>query len=332
MANNQPSLPVNSARDPNFYYTVDGNIVLSAVDATNCIIYFRLHQSILSAHSPVFAGMFGVPPPSRVDTYDGVPLVEMPDDADALRTFIALLYEPQCISVILKGEDFAARMFEPVVLARKYQVDWIRTMVASHLEHQWPLTLAGWDRIANAEVTVALAGEDPESWEPDDSLKLHRLPEPVTAIRLARECDVPAVLPLAFLHLLRQPLEVDPGSLNDLHATVWQAPERGLLAPEDLDRLFLARERMGKWFSYRPVSNWGPCESGKPCETTRLRTRCTIATNVARDGNVLAASQWILQNGMLSAGICPLCSMRCRDEIREMREQFFGQLGTFFQL
>jgi hypothetical protein len=224
-------------------------------------------------------------------------------------------------------------MFEPAVLARKYQVDWIREMVAYHLEHQWPLTLAGWDRIANAEVTDALVEEDPESWEPDDSLKLHRLPEPVTAIRLARECDVPVVLPLAFLHLLRQPLEIDRDDRGDLHATVWQEPERALVGAADLNRLALARERMGKWFSSRPKA-WQDCESDMraQCETTRLRTWLIIATNVTRDGNVLDASQWVLQNGMMRFGICPLCSMRARDEIRLMREQFFGQLGTFFQL
>ncbi|KAJ6587218.1 hypothetical protein DFH09DRAFT_1142912 [Mycena vulgaris] len=303
------------------------------MDAGHCTIYFRLHRSILVKHSPVFADMFTMPPQPTVDIYDGVPLFEMPEDADALRTLIALLYDPQCISLILKGEDFAARMFEPVVLARKYQVDWIRTMVASHLKHQWPLTLAGWDRIANAEVTDAQAGENPESWEPDDSLKLFRLPEPVTAIRLARECEVPAVLPLAFLHLLRQPLEIDPNDPDDLHATVWQAPKRGLLTPADLNRLFLARERIGKWFSSRRDDwKWQPCETDMRCETTQLRTRCFIATNVTRDGNVLAASQWILQKGGVLPGTCSLCSTRCRDEIREMREQFFGQLDTFFQL
>ncbi|KAJ7693297.1 hypothetical protein B0H17DRAFT_850237, partial [Mycena rosella] len=134
------------AEDANFY-AEDGNIVLAAKDSENRTIYFRLHRSILVKHSLVFADMFAMPPPPTAEKYDGVPLVEMPDDADGLRTLIALLYDPQCISVILRSEDFAARMFEPVVLARKYQVDWIRTMVASHLERQWPLTLAGWDRI-----------------------------------------------------------------------------------------------------------------------------------------------------------------------------------------
>lgn len=337
-------------RDPRLY-SEDGNIVLSAKDARDRTVYFRLHKSILAKHSPIFADMFALPPVSTSDVYEGVPLVEMPDDADTLRRLIALLYDPQCvrllvyfraisltrsgrcISVILKGEDFAATMYEPAVLARKYQVDWIRHMVASHLESQWPRTLAGWDRVANAEVSDALAGEDLESWEPDDSLKLHRLPEPLTAIRLARECDVPMIIPVAFLHLLRSPLEIDADDADDLHARVWQAPERALLTAVDLYRLALARERIGKWFSSRPdiQKNCGS-EKQASCQMMRLRTRCTIATNVIRDGNVLAASQWVMQNGAPSAGICPLCSMWLRDEVRKMREQFFALLSTFFQL
>ncbi|KAJ7045840.1 hypothetical protein C8F04DRAFT_1249212 [Mycena alexandri] len=119
-------------RDPNIYLE-DENIVLSAKDGRGCIVYFRLH------------------PAQRMDYHDGVPLVEMAgDSADALHSLIALLNDPQCISVILEDEDFAARMYKPV----------------------------------DGEVGETLAAEDSASWRPGD--KLCRLPEPVHAIPLAR--------------------------------------------------------------------------------------------------------------------------------------------------
>ncbi|KAF7361601.1 hypothetical protein MVEN_00503300 [Mycena venus] len=212
----------SAIRDPDFY-TEDGNIVLSAKDTDDYSVYFRLHKSILTKHSPVFKDMFSMPSPQSAEQYDGVPLVEMAgDSADALRSLIALLYDPQCISVILNGEDFAVRIYDPVVLAKKYQIDWIQEMAASHLRKQWPQSLIGWDRIARREMINALtAEEDINHYEEDDSLKLHRLPEPVTAIRLARECEVPEILPFAFLHLLRQPYEVNPSTWDevDRHAT-----------------------------------------------------------------------------------------------------------------
>jgi hypothetical protein len=95
----------NAIRDPNFY-AEDGNIVLAAKD-TDGTVYFRLHRSILIRHSPVFKDMFSMPTPSEdsadegggiADQYDGVPLVEMAgDSSDALRSLIALLYDPACV-------------------------------------------------------------------------------------------------------------------------------------------------------------------------------------------------------------------------------------------
>jgi hypothetical protein len=221
-------------------------------------------------------------------------------------------------------------MYDAVVMSRKYQIDWIQKMATSHLKSQWPLTLASWDRIANIDVSDALASEDPESWEPDDSV--NRLPEPVTAIRLARECGVPEIIPLAFFHLLRQPLEIYPdGGYDDLHSRVWPTPERQLLTAMDLKQLVLARERIGRWFSSRRDQAWGEQECCVACEATVLRTRNSIATEVARNGNVLAASQWVLQDGAMT-GICPKCRTRFRYEIRKQRHDFFQELPAFFQL
>ncbi|KAF7376427.1 hypothetical protein MSAN_00058300 [Mycena sanguinolenta] len=139
----------NSSRDPAFYFD-DGNIILSAKDADECIVYFRVHRSILTKHSPVFKDMFTMPLPQDEDQYDGAPLVEMAgDSADALRSLVALLYDPECTSEILESADFATRMYHPVVLAKKYQIDWIPKMAASHLTKLWPGSLVGWDRIAD---------------------------------------------------------------------------------------------------------------------------------------------------------------------------------------
>jgi hypothetical protein len=106
MSNAQEIQPIGAAvRDPDFYND-DGNIVLSAKDAEGCTVYFRLHRSILTKHSPVFGDMFAMPTPSlpSVDQYDGVPLVEMAgDSADALRSLIALLYDPQCVRLSSLG-------------------------------------------------------------------------------------------------------------------------------------------------------------------------------------------------------------------------------------
>jgi hypothetical protein len=229
-------------------------------------------------------------------------------------------------------------MYDPVVLAKKYQIDWIQEMAAAHLKKVWPQTLAGWDRIAEAEMNLAEAGENPECYVCDDSLKLHRLPEPVATIRLARECDAPEIIPLAFFHLLRQPREINPDIYDreDRHARVWQVPERHLLTADDLARLLLARERIGKWFSSeRYYDLWEErdhpplCEHTEPtkCRLAVLRARSSIATSVARDGNFLNASQWCLES---IPGACRLCNTILRNKIVEFRQEFFDNLSAFF--
>ncbi|KAJ7141500.1 hypothetical protein C8R44DRAFT_847195 [Mycena epipterygia] len=314
--------------DPDFYIE-DGNIVLSAKDSKNHTTYFRLHRSTLMKHSPVFADMFSMPPPPTTDQYDDVPLAEMPDDADALRDFIALLYEPQSISALLDVDDFALKMLKPTQLAKKYQVDWICKMVASQLQKQWPTTVGGWDRIAEDEgdeVMRAEFGDWTPEWE-DATLRLRQLPEPVSAILLARECDVPAILPFAFLHLLRFPLEPE----DDYYpTTAWTEPARALLSQDDVHRLSVARERIGKWFLHQPAYEiTKDCGSGMLCHLITGQTWFNIARDVAVDGNFFRASQGVQRTGR---NICPQCKTKLEAEVRKLRLSFAEKLSIFFQL
>ncbi|KAJ6498989.1 hypothetical protein C8R45DRAFT_1071625 [Mycena sanguinolenta] len=322
----------NSSRDPNFYFE-DGNIVLSARDTDDCIVYFRVHRSILTKHSPVFKDMFTMPLPQNEDQYDGAPLVEMAgDSANALQSLIALLYDPEFLSDTLKSWDFAARMYDPVVLAKKYQIDWIPEMAAVHLKKLWPQTLTGWDRVADIERRDAsIIAYCPEDYEGDEQTCIGQLREPVTAIRLARECNTSAILPAAFLHLLRQPYE-DSNEGDDARVS-WDAPARKLLTTEDLVQLALARERMGKWFSSSsrrdPPWNSSWCESEKPteCHLTVVRAWLDIAVDFARDGNILAAPR-----RSPGSHICSTCSSVLTGGIHDLRQKFFDDLASFFQL
>lgn len=99
-------------RHPKLYFN-DGNICLSAVSHASAAsqsdssaeilaapdhslaagVFFRVHQSVLSIHSPIFCDMLGLP--STDDTnekYDGVPLVHMPDSAEDLGSLLTALY------------------------------------------------------------------------------------------------------------------------------------------------------------------------------------------------------------------------------------------------
>ena len=74
-------------------YYPDGNVVLSARGQDGSIEYFRVHQSVLTRHSPVLADMFAMPL-MKDETYDGVLHVRMPDSAEDLASFLEVLYDP----------------------------------------------------------------------------------------------------------------------------------------------------------------------------------------------------------------------------------------------
>ncbi|KAJ7187972.1 hypothetical protein C8R46DRAFT_1241492 [Mycena filopes] len=333
-----PPIGLTPAEHDRDLYFQDGNLVLSANTSEGCTVYLRLHRGILERHSAVFADMLAMPSPPSLERYDGVPLVVMPDEAKALREFITLLYDPLCISSILEGENFTLRMLGPTQLAKKYQVDWICKLVASQLQKQWPSTIVGWSTIAKEEDETRWRA-DYKSWTPqfieDASPRLRQLPEPVSSILLARECDVPSIIPLAFLHLLRFPLEQsDEGTDNpcipDFYP--WISPKRSLLLVSDWHRLAVARERIAKWFTGwgpNPSNPWKDCGSGKRCEAITYRTWFNIAADIGRDGNALKVSSWVAKE---QGDICSDCKCKLRNDVFRLIAQFFNQLDYFFQL
>jgi hypothetical protein len=72
-------------------YLVDGNIVLVAHPTGTCVM-FQVHQSILAKNYTVFTTMFTLPVATVVKMYDGVPLVQMPDEAEEIESLLQVLY------------------------------------------------------------------------------------------------------------------------------------------------------------------------------------------------------------------------------------------------
>lgn len=91
-------------------------------------------------------------------------------------------------------------------MSTKYQVDSIRAIIVQRLESDWPQSLVEWDDLwgnglARRTITPLQA------------------PEPCSAIRLARKCDVPGILPAAFYALSCINLynkELDPGEFTTI--------------------------------------------------------------------------------------------------------------------
>ena len=67
----------------------DGSIIIQCPTAG-----FRVHSSILRTHSEIFRSMFAVAVPSD-DSIDGIPVVQVSDDAEMMYKLLKLLYYPK---------------------------------------------------------------------------------------------------------------------------------------------------------------------------------------------------------------------------------------------
>lgn len=85
-------------RHPALYFD-DGDIILSTYATPTSRQLFRVHRVFLSHYSEVFRGMFAVVSATNVeDTYEGLPLVKMPDDdtAEAVASLLDVMYNSRC--------------------------------------------------------------------------------------------------------------------------------------------------------------------------------------------------------------------------------------------
>jgi hypothetical protein len=121
----------------------------------------------------------------------------------------------------------------------KYQADKLRDRLVRHIEADWPKSPLEW--IALHKMRQAYAESNKYLRELDSKTPLEEMfPEPVSAICLARECDIPSILPAAFLALVGieqthdwENIREDYKSLPfDLRSARWS-----LLSEDDLDRL-----------------------------------------------------------------------------------------------
>jgi hypothetical protein len=106
-----------------------------------------------------------------------------------------------CLVTLLKTDTNSALFVErfhpntpqrlrgPLRLSTKYQVDDVRQHIVSILEAEWPTTLQGWDKL----------GDERENQGTTNSTCYLRI---IVSIRLARECDIPSILPMAFYYLV----------------------------------------------------------------------------------------------------------------------------------
>ncbi|VDC06078.1 unnamed protein product [Peniophora sp. CBMAI 1063] len=125
----------------------DGTVVIVCTGSPDLKMGFRINESVLCLNSSVFKDMFSAGQPqhlAREDSFEGCPIVRLPDDSFSMNNLLRMLYER---SYGQNLNDFTLAEIEGVLhLASKYMVYHVRTVIVQHLETLFPTSLQDYRR------------------------------------------------------------------------------------------------------------------------------------------------------------------------------------------
>ncbi|KAG2121097.1 hypothetical protein DEU56DRAFT_746871, partial [Suillus clintonianus] len=193
---------------PNDLWYHDGSVVLKAGDR-----FFRVHQSVLSQKSSVFATLLLQSQAENTETYEECLMVTLDDDAEELRQLLLTIYE------LSYFEDNAQNFLYlgPILrLSTKYKVERLRALALQRLKRGVPSTLAAFD--------------DPK--HQDDRKNAQR--NALAVINLARESNCLELLPCAYYYCSRLPT-----------STILEGNARGVvIALPDITACILGKDQL----------------------------------------------------------------------------------------
>jgi hypothetical protein len=91
----------------------DANIIVRSSDQVN----FRIHKSVLAMSSPFFEDMLSLPQPPDDEISDGLPVVQLPEDAGLLNCLFSLFYP---IAPVIPGSY--EKVFALLAACQKYDM------------------------------------------------------------------------------------------------------------------------------------------------------------------------------------------------------------------
>ncbi|KAI0055873.1 hypothetical protein BV25DRAFT_1718052 [Artomyces pyxidatus] len=195
----------------------DGNIIVrttSSSTAPPTQTLYKVHKHVLALHCSVFSSLFDGPQGAfdAGSEHEGdLPIMDLPDSADDVRDFLKALYFPgetnrhQTLQSPFRESDGHWALFPEsyggiLRLATKYDASVIRKLIVEALEREWPTNIDDWKRLQERMDEKMLLFD----WTLLPNLDSTPFwPDPVRAIRLASDYDVPNVLPIAYYDLMR---------------------------------------------------------------------------------------------------------------------------------
>ncbi|KAH9053907.1 hypothetical protein EDB87DRAFT_1689686 [Lactarius vividus] len=116
--------PENSESDPpsmpSFLDIADANSIVRSSDKVN----LRVHKSVLAMSSPFFKDLLSLPQPPDDHLVDGLPVIQLSEDADLLNSLISLLYP---VSPIIPGSY--EKVFALLAACQKYDMESVQSNI-----------------------------------------------------------------------------------------------------------------------------------------------------------------------------------------------------------
>ncbi|TFY59413.1 hypothetical protein EVG20_g7800 [Dentipellis fragilis] len=336
-------------------YYPDGNIALVAQwkDPPDGHVVFRVHKSVLARSSSVFEDMFSLPAGEAMEMYDGVPLVRMPDSGEDLESLLQYLYcnPPLLLKPYDPDTPFKAR---PLLrMADKFQVDALRSHIVAQFVSDWPVAIRQWDKLESEIQAREKAGDSDIFYDVDDPNIDDQYPEPASAIRLARDFNIPEILAPAFYHLSRINIEHDWDASRgvDLHGKPTRVSNHfrrtarwDLLEKEDYVSVLRGRYRLKdaavKALSFSRVGSRSEAEKeGYPCSP-----KCDVEKfsgfwrdlhdDLAASNDMLGILRLHVEETLRTYDglICIYCYLHAATHIRRCRMTLWKNLGKYFEL
>ncbi|KAH9009133.1 hypothetical protein EDB85DRAFT_2163222 [Lactarius pseudohatsudake] len=98
----------------------DANIIVRSSDRVN----FRVHKSVLAVSSPFFKDLLSLPQPLDDELVDGLPVIQLSEDADLLNSLVSLLYP---ISPVIPSSY--EKVFALLAACQKYDMESVQSNI-----------------------------------------------------------------------------------------------------------------------------------------------------------------------------------------------------------
>ncbi|KZP28189.1 hypothetical protein FIBSPDRAFT_276064 [Athelia psychrophila] len=253
----EPPVPVPSATRSDSIWLDDGNIVIQAQTTQ-----YKVHRSILAAHSPIFRDMFSMPqPPSEGEvTVEGCPVVHVSDRAADVTIVLQALF---LRGHVVAGEPLPIKVVAAFLrLGKKYEIELLHAEALKRLRYEFPSTLGGHNK-CNRGAMISLG---------DDIA--------VAVANLAREQSLLSVLPLALYqccnsssHQGGEPQIAGIGPIqNDTTAVLSSVNVRACFAAWNSLSIAQARSTL----AWMDSDKYPTCTSPERCAKIRRNTLRTV--------------------------------------------------------